>query len=30
MMSQLPELTEVSIMVEREGQLVEIMFSLPQ
>ncbi|MGL5360759.1 MAG: type II secretion system protein GspC [Shewanella sp.] len=30
MMSQLPELTEVSVMVEREGQLVEIMFSLPQ
>ena len=30
MMSQLSELTEVSIMVEREGQLVEIMFSLPQ
>ncbi|EGM71911.1 type II secretion system protein GspC [Shewanella sp. HN-41] len=30
MMSQLPELTEVSIMVEREGQLIEIMFSLPQ
>lgn len=30
MMSQLPELTEASIMVEREGQLVEIMFSLPQ
>ncbi|MFB2669959.1 type II secretion system protein GspC [Shewanella xiamenensis] len=30
MMSQLSELTEVSVMVEREGQLVEIMFSLPQ
>lgn len=30
MMAQLPELTEVSVMVEREGQLVEIMFSLPQ
>ncbi|SIR33527.1 type II secretion system protein C (GspC) [Shewanella morhuae] len=30
MMSQLSELTEVSIMIEREGQLVEIMFSLPQ
>ncbi|QYJ78979.1 type II secretion system protein GspC [Shewanella acanthi] len=30
LMSQLPELTEVSVMVEREGQLVEIMFSLPQ
>ncbi|WP_412496136.1 type II secretion system protein GspC [Shewanella chilikensis] len=29
-MGQLPELTEVSVMVEREGQLVEIMFSLPQ
>ena len=30
MMAQLPELTEISVMVEREGQLVEIMFSLPQ
>ncbi|GGE90154.1 type II secretion system protein GspC [Shewanella carassii] len=30
LMSQLPELTDVSVMVEREGQLVEIMFSLPQ
>lgn len=30
MMGQLSELTEVSVMVEREGQLVEIMFSLPQ
>ncbi|MCE9687847.1 type II secretion system protein GspC [Shewanella sp. AS16] len=29
-MAQLAELTEVSIMVERDGQLVEIMFSLPQ
>lgn len=29
-MAQLPELTEVSLMVERDGQLVEIMFSLPQ
>lgn len=29
-MAQLPELTEVSLMVERQGQLVEIMFSLPQ
>ncbi len=29
-MAQLPEMTEVSLMVEREGQLVEIMFSLPQ
>jgi general secretion pathway protein C len=29
-MAQLPELTEISLMVEREGQLVEIMFSLPQ
>lgn len=29
-MGQLPDLTEVSVMVEREGQLVEIMFSLPQ
>lgn len=30
MMGQLSELTEVSVMIEREGQLVEIMFSLPQ
>lgn len=29
-MAQLPELTEMAVMVEREGQLVEIMFSLPQ
>ncbi len=29
-MAQLPELTEISLMIEREGQLVEIMFSLPQ
>ncbi len=29
-MAQLPELTEISLMVERQGQLVEIMFSLPQ
>jgi general secretion pathway protein C len=29
-MAQLPELTEMSVMVEREGQLVEIMFSLPE
>jgi general secretion pathway protein C len=29
-LAQLPELTEISVMVEREGQLVEIMFSLPQ
>ncbi|MBR9729344.1 type II secretion system protein GspC [Shewanella intestini] len=29
-MSQLPELTEMSVMVERDGQLVEIMFSLPE
>ncbi|UCX03136.1 type II secretion system protein GspC [Shewanella glacialimarina] len=29
-MAQLSELTEMSVMVEREGQLVEIMFSLPQ
>ncbi|MEC4726200.1 type II secretion system protein GspC [Shewanella sp. D64] len=28
-MAQLPELTEISLMVERDGQLVEIMFSLP-
>lgn len=30
LMGQLSELTEISVMVEREGQLVEIMFSLPQ
>ncbi|QSX41014.1 type II secretion system protein GspC [Shewanella cyperi] len=30
LMAQLSELTEMSVMVEREGQLVEIMFSLPQ
>ena len=29
-MSQLPELTQVSIIVEREGQLVELTFGLPQ
>ncbi|MGI2260933.1 type II secretion system protein GspC [Shewanella sp. GXUN23E] len=29
-MAQLPTLTEVSVMVERQGQLVEILFSLPQ
>ena len=29
-MSQLPELTQVSIVVEREGQLVELTFGLPQ
>lgn len=29
-MSSLPELTEMSLMVERNGQLIEIMFSLPQ
>ncbi|WP_394132903.1 type II secretion system protein GspC [Shewanella maritima] len=29
-MAQLPELTEMSVMVEREGQLIEIMFSLPE
>ncbi|MEZ9197859.1 type II secretion system protein GspC [Shewanella sp. 10N.286.54.B9] len=29
-MGQLPEMTEVALMVEREGQLIEIMFSLPQ
>ncbi|MCL1124019.1 type II secretion system protein GspC [Shewanella surugensis] len=29
-MSSLPELTEMSLMVERKGQLIEIMFSLPQ
>jgi len=29
-MAQLPELTEISLMIEREGQLVEILFSLPQ
>ncbi|MFT5235844.1 MAG: general secretion pathway protein C [Shewanella sp.] len=29
-MAQLPELTEISLMVERDGQLVEIMFNLPQ
>lgn len=28
-MAQLPELTEISLMVERDGQLIEIMFSLP-
>ncbi|ABL98379.1 type II secretion system protein GspC [Shewanella amazonensis] len=30
LMGQLTELTEISVMVEREGQLIEIMFSLPQ
>ncbi len=29
-MAQLPDLTEISLMVERDGQLVEIMFSLPE
>lgn len=29
-MALLPELTEMSVMVEREGQLVEIMFNLPE
>ncbi|WP_299810888.1 type II secretion system protein GspC [uncultured Shewanella sp.] len=29
-MAQLPEMTEVALMVERDGQLIEIMFSLPQ
>ncbi len=29
-MALLPELTEVSLMVERDGQLIEIMFSLPE
>ena len=29
-MAQLPTLTEVSVMVERQEQLVEILFSLPQ
>ncbi|MBE8167394.1 MAG: type II secretion system protein GspC [Shewanella sp.] len=29
-MAQLPELTEMSVMVERQGQLVEITFGLPQ
>lgn len=29
-MANLPELTEVAVMVERDGQLVEIMFSLPE
>ncbi|MFQ6372263.1 type II secretion system protein GspC [Shewanella sp. YIC-542] len=29
-MAQLPDLTEISVTVEREGQLVELMFSLPQ
>lgn len=29
-MGQLPDLTEISVTVEREGQLVELMFSLPQ
>ncbi|WP_417348164.1 type II secretion system protein GspC [Ferrimonas sp.] len=28
-LAELPELTEMSVMVEREGQLTEIMFSLP-
>ncbi|MGL4473097.1 MAG: type II secretion system protein GspC [Shewanella sp.] len=30
LMAQLPELTNVSVMVERQGQLIEISFSLPQ
>lgn len=29
-MAQLPELTEISLMVERDNQLIEIMFSLPE
>lgn len=29
-MGQLPDLTEISVTVERDGQLVELMFSLPQ
>lgn len=29
-MGQLPELTEMSVVVERQGQLVEILLSLPQ
>ncbi|MCG9732120.1 type II secretion system protein GspC [Shewanella sp. Isolate13] len=29
-MAQLPEMTEVALMVERDGQLIEIMFSLPE
>ncbi|NRB22836.1 type II secretion system protein GspC [Shewanella sp.] len=29
-MAQLSELTEISLMVERDGQLIEIMFSLPE
>ena len=29
-MAQLPEMTEVVLMVERDGQLIEIMFSLPE
>lgn len=29
-MGQLPELAEASVMVERQGQLVEILFSLPR
>ncbi|WOT05185.1 type II secretion system protein GspC [Shewanella youngdeokensis] len=29
-MGQLPEMTDIALMVEREGQLIEIMFSLPQ
>lgn len=29
-MGQLPELTEISVIVERQGQLVEILLSLPQ
>ncbi|GGI89486.1 type II secretion system protein GspC [Shewanella gelidii] len=29
-MAQIPELTEISLMVERDEQLIEIMFSLPQ
>ena len=28
-MAQLPEMTDVALMVERDGQLIEIMFSLP-
>ncbi|USD37799.1 MULTISPECIES: type II secretion system protein GspC [Ferrimonas] len=29
LLAELPELTEMAVMVEREGQLTEIMFSLP-
>lgn len=30
LMAELPTLTDASLMIERDGQLVEIMFSLPQ